>query len=385
MEGELILNKYGIVYLAMEERTGKTLTSILIAEQSPYQSVLVITKKKALEGWADTLNKYKSHTKFTVVNYHQAYKQNPDDYDLIILDEAHNYISAFPKPGKMWKELRVVCAKKPIIYLSATPHAQGPQMLFHQFKLSSYSPWRKYTTFYKWFAVYGKAFSLEINGINIPQYTRCHEDKIIDEVKHLFISKTRAELGFDHEPSDQLYYIDLDRNTRWVYNELVEHNMVELRAGTLVCDTTMKLRVSLHMLEGGVAKIEDEYIVLDNREKIDFILSKFGDVENLVIMYNYIAEGVKLRAIFNKATILQGTSYAEGVDLSEYDNLVIYSQDFSTARHTQRRARQANRKRDRPIVVNFLLVTKAISHQVYKTVSINKRNFVDAVFQRSSL
>ena len=153
----------------------------------------------------------------------------------------------------------------------------------------------------------------------------------------------------------------------------------------LVCDTTSKLRTSLHQLEGGTIKIDNDRHVLSNCEKVDFILEHFGDEESLVIMYNYQAELVKLDQHFKRARLLQATSFAEGVDLHEYSDLVIYSQDFSTARHTQRRARQANKKRDKPINVHYLLVRKAISEQCFKTVSVNKKNFVDSVFNRSTI
>ena len=46
-QGLSILKKYGIVYLAMEERTGKSLTAILMAETSLAKRILIITKKKA--------------------------------------------------------------------------------------------------------------------------------------------------------------------------------------------------------------------------------------------------------------------------------------------------------------------------------------------------
>jgi hypothetical protein len=378
-----ILRQHAIVYLAAEERTGKTLTAILTAEATQVQTVLVVTKKKALDGWNDTLKAFPHNKKYTVTNYHQAYKQPP--HDLVIVDEAHNYISSYPKPGKIWKEMRVVCAKKPLIYLSATPYAQGPQLLYHQLALSTWSPFRKYTSFYNWFKQFGKPYTREINGIQIPQYDRCDTPLILGCVEHLFITKTRQELGFDYEPTDKLHYIELSEPTKAVYNELMEHNIVELKAGMLVCDTTAKLRASLHMLEGGVAKIEEDRIILANREKIDYILEHWGDHEGLVIMYQYIAEKAKLESVFKKATVLQATSYAEGVDLHKFSDLVIYSQDFSTARHAQRRARQANKKRDTPITVHFLLVKKGLSEQVYKTVSVNKKNFIDSVFKRTKL
>ena len=379
-----LIEVHGIAYLAMEERTGKTLTAIMAAELlETVDTVLVITKKKALTGWDETLKAYKHNKKYTVTNYHQAHKQ--PRHDLVLLDESHNYITSYPKPGKIWKELRPLCRNVPIIYISATPYGQGPQMLYHQFALSSYSPWAQYTTFYQWFRTFGKLYQLDINGIKVNQYDKCDKDFILGCCEHLFITKTRKELGFEHEPEDRLHYIELSPVTREVYNELLEHQLVELKAGTLVCDTTAKLRASLHMLEGGTAKIQEQRIVLANNEKINFILKEFGDHEDLVIMYNYIAEETKLRAAFSKATILQATSYAEGVDLSAFADLVIYSQDFSTARHTQRRARQANKQRDRPITVHFLLVRKGISEQVYKTVSVNKRNFIDSVFLRETI
>jgi len=53
-----ILSQHGLVYLAMEERTGKTLTSIILAERTTRTKVLVLTKKKALDGWKETLNSY---------------------------------------------------------------------------------------------------------------------------------------------------------------------------------------------------------------------------------------------------------------------------------------------------------------------------------------
>lgn len=367
----------------MEERTGKTLTAILIAEMCEIKSVLVITKKQALKDWKDTLNKYTHNKKFNVTNYHQAHKFGK--HDLVILDEAHNYISGYPKQSAMHKKIQELTAYTPLIYLSATPHAQGYQMLYHQFALSTWSPWRKYNDFYHWFRDYGIPDHAWFNSRQVPVYTTTREELIIPEIQHLFISRTRKELGFIHEPKDQIHMIQLGPATKNTYNDVMKDKYYDFGDRELICDTPMKLRTSLHMLEGGVAKIEDEYLILPNNEKIDYIKTTWGDTEDLVIYYHYIAEGNKLRKAFNKATILQGISFAEGIDLAHKETIVIYSQDFSTAKHTQRRARQAAQHRDKPITVHFLLVEKAVSEQVYYTVSVNKQNFVDSVFERNYL
>lgn len=384
--GLAILRKHFLLYLSMEERTGKSLTAILVAEKSLACNVLIVTKKgKPLQGWVDTLAAYKHLNLYEVVNYHSVDKAGDPDYDLIILDEAHNYISSYPKPNTIWKKVRRYTKNKPIIYLSATPHAQGYQMLYNQFALSSWSPWRRFKDFYAWFKEYGKPYTLEINSIEVNQYDQTKEDKILADVSKYFISKTRKELGFEHEPRDKLHYIELTDKTKALYNKIVKDAILYLPEGPLVCDTKSKMRYALHQLEGGTCKIDDEYHVFDNTEKIEYIKKAWGDTEDLVIMYNYKPELDKLSAAFKKAKLLQATTNAEGIDLYQHKHLVIYSQDFSTARHTQRRARQANKERDEPITVHFLLVKGAISEDVYQTVSVNKKNFVDSVFKRRKL
>lgn len=379
------LSQYSIAYLAAEERTGKTLSIILACEKLELKRIGIVTKKKALSGWQDTLKAFPHTGSYFVTNYHKC-QALPDDLDVIVLDESHSYISAFPKPGLIWKQLKPICKDKLMIYASATPHAQSYSQLYHQLALSSFSPWSKYSTFYSWFRTYGQPYFIPVNGIDITQYDRCIPETR-EVVEHLFYTKTREELGFEQEPEDKLHYVELSDYTKAAYNQLLEHNIIEVSFcdEPLVCDTTAKLRSALHMLEGGVCKIGKNYYQTANREKIDYILEHWGDTEDLVIMYNYIEEEVKLKSVFKKARILQATSYAEGVDLSMYKYLVIYSQNWSTAQHTQRRARQANKMRKEPIVVHFLLAKGAISDQVYKMVAINKKNFVDSVFKRTKV
>ena len=47
-KGKKVIRQHGFVYLAMEVRTGKTLTSLGIANELGVLKVLFITKKKAM-------------------------------------------------------------------------------------------------------------------------------------------------------------------------------------------------------------------------------------------------------------------------------------------------------------------------------------------------
>ena len=389
IEGYRILKENAIVYLAMEERTGKSLTALLIAEMCKnVDKVLVITTRKAMgdktTGWIELVENYSASIEIDLCTYGTA-KNKLDEYDLVILDEAHKYISGYPKPSATWAAVKKLTTMKPLIYLSATPHAQGYQMLYHQFKLSDWSPWKKHTNFYRWFQVYGRPKSIWIAGQEKAVYTETDEHMCHETTKHLFLSKTRKELGFEHEPKDKIHYVELSKETKERYNKLIKDRVLFFDDFELICDTPTKLRYALHMLEGGGLKEDNIYHVLNNREKVDYILQNWGDTEDMVIFFQYKVEKLKLEKIFKHASILQSTSYAEGVDLSKYKHLIIYSQDWSTARHTQRRARQANKKRDTEIIVHFLLVENGISEQVYNTVSVNKENFVDSVFEEREL
>jgi hypothetical protein len=384
-ELKYVLLTYGLAYCAAEERTGKTLATLVTANETPASRVVILTTKAALIGWKKTLAGYDVNKPVELTNYHNAHKIEIKPDTLFILDEAHTALSAYPKPGKIWKSVKALTKLSRIIFSSATPNAQGLQMLYHQLALSSYSPFKSHPNFYSWFRAYGIPSFVLVRGIEVQQYNKVKTEEVRAMVKHLFVSRTRAELGFEHEPQDVLHYIELDEVTKLVYNELLDNQMVKLKAGDLICDTVMKLRTSLHMLEGGVAKLGNNYVVLANEERVRYIKEHFGDTEDVVIMYNYIAERTKLEQHFKKARILQATSNAEGVDLSMHKHLVIYSMNFSTSKYTQRRARQANEERKEEINVHYLLTKKAVSSQVYRTVAKNKRNFVDSVFERTKL
>lgn len=386
-----LLAKYNIAYLTMAERTGKSLTGLLALEG---KNVLVITKKAAISGWQETLDACPwLKGNFELINYHSAHKCS-GDYDAIVLDESHAYCSANPKKakyGKLWRDVEIICRNKPIIFMSATPSAQGYHQLYNTLKLSSFSPFKRFNNFYRFYDEYaerdpyGQFFMVRTSSTKyVKDYTRvvalCKH-----EVKHLFITKTRKELNFKQEPTDILHFIQLESRTKKWYNTLITSKVLIGKNSTLIADTSMKLRTSLHMLEGGVLKIDDEYIQMPNHEKIDYIKSNWGDTKDIAIMYQYVAEGTKLRATFKNAYIYQGITFAEGVDLSHIKHLIIYSQDFSTSRHTQRRARQCNKNRKDTIDVHFLLTKKGISHQVYKTVSVNKKNYVDTYFEREEI
>ena len=114
------------------------------------KKVLFITKIKAVSSILADYEHYKSHFELTTINKESVHKiEDPGSYDLIILDEAHGF-GAFPKPGTHTKKVQQICKNKRIIFLSGTPHPESNSQIFHQFWLSSYSPFKDYKNFYAW-------------------------------------------------------------------------------------------------------------------------------------------------------------------------------------------------------------------------------------------
>jgi len=63
------IRENGLAYLTWQERTGKTLTALLTVENSKAKTCLIVTKKKAIDGWLETLEQWPHSTRFAVINY----------------------------------------------------------------------------------------------------------------------------------------------------------------------------------------------------------------------------------------------------------------------------------------------------------------------------
>jgi len=376
------IREYGIAYLSWEERTGKTLTALLTVENSKAQSCLIVTKKKAIDGWVETLEQWDHNTKFQVINYESIHKIK-GTFDFIILDEAHHAIAAFPKRSKTWANVAKFTKKLPILYLSATPYAESIGQLFHQFRLSFWCP-IKYKSFYDFHRAYGIPKTIYTSYGQIQDYSQFRVKEVMEMVEHLFNFKTRKDVGIEHEPSVNLITITLHNDTKKLMKLWLAHRIITIGASEIVGDSDSKLRMVHYQLEGGTVKVDDKKsILLPHHEKVDYIKANYEE-ENIAIMAHFIKERELLEKEFPKARILSSDGHAEGVDLHRVEKLIVYSMSFKTSKYTQRLARQANHNRDTPIIVDILVGDKpAIGNYVYETVAIKKENFVKSSYQRS--
>ena len=121
-QGTGVLIRDRLLYLAMEVRTGKTLTSLGICDNLYVNNVLFITKKKAISSIENDYRMLLPEFELQVINYESLHKIKKRGWDVIVCDEAHS-MGAYPKPSKRAKQVKeLIEINNPYyILLSGTP------------------------------------------------------------------------------------------------------------------------------------------------------------------------------------------------------------------------------------------------------------------------
>jgi len=394
-----LLEEYNIAYLSMQVRTGKTITAMNAAQLYKANSVLFITKKKAVGSIADDYKKFNPDFEIVIINYESLHKLDDHNFDLIIADEAH-CLGAFPDASKRTKELKIIAKDKPIIFLSGTPSPEGYSQLFHQFWVSSFSPFGK-INFYAWvkegFVTVKDKF---IYNRTFKDYSTADKQKIDEVVKHLFLSYTQEEAGFEQLVEERVHYVSMSKTTYEMAAKLRRHRVIDIDVKTtIVADTEVKLMMKLHQLYSGSVKPEDgEDTVIVDDSKMRYIFNSLKG-QKLAIFYKFIGEKTIMMDFFDKNKILytespeefeanknkvfisQIQSGREGINLSSADCLVMYNIDFSAVSYWQVRARIQSKNRTKEAIVHWIFAKDGIEPNIYKAVS-NKKDYTLNYFKK---
>lgn len=396
-----LLNNYKIAYLSMQVRTGKTLTALETARKYKANKVLFITKKKAITSIVnDYLNNYYDYYQIHVTNYESIHKLIDIFYDLIIIDEAHS-LGQFPTPSKRTKDLKLICNNKPIIYLSGTPSPESYSQLFHQFWISSFSPFG-HSNFYQWAkSGYVTIKTKHLYNLTIPDYSQANKEMINDKIQHLFLSYTQEQAGFEQIVNEQIHLVDMDEKTYKAAKKLRQDKVLIKQDGNVIeADTPVKLMNKLHQIYSGsvINDTDGSYTIFDE-SKAKFIFDKWQFckkaifykfkaereiiIKNAIIFdYNYTEDSdVFNNSDINTIFISQIQSGREGINLSSADILIMYNIDFSAVSYWQARARMQTKNREKPAEVHWIFSRDGIEQRIYNAVS-NKKNYTLSYFKK---
>ena len=382
-----ILKDKRIVYLAMQVRTGKTLTALHTAHLYGAKNVLFLTKKKAISSIESDYKNFGYSFNITIVNDEQLPKIECN-YDLIIHDEHHRF-GAFPKPSQRVKEFKLKFSRIPMIFLSGTPSAESYSQMFHQFWVSGYTPFKE-VNFYKWAKTYVNVKQKQLGYAIVNDYSDAKID-LIDAVIQPYILKfTQEESGFESKVNEHvIYYPTLCRN---LIERLEKDLIIEGKENVILADTGAKLMQKVHQLESGTIKFECGKSMILNTRKAEFIRDYF-EGKKLAILYYFVEEFELLKLVFpnfttdldefnrtDKHYIGQQYSSAMGVNLSKAHCLVFYNFGYSGTNFIQARDRMT--VKERPVNdVYFVYGKGSLSEKIHKTVS-QKKNFTLKMYVR---
>jgi hypothetical protein len=386
-----------ICYLSMEVRTGKTLTALSAADKFGATSVLFLTKKKAISDITKWYDELCPAFKLICTNYEQIYTLSPSYvFDLVILDEAHG-LGQFPTPAERTKELRKLCADKPIIYLSGTPTPESYSQLFHQFFISTYSPFKEYKNFYGWAKEFVTVKKKYFYNREINDYSHADKDKIDGLTKHLFISYTQQEAGFEQEVKEVVLKVQMAKGTYFLADYLRKHRVYIGKDGQeLLGDTAVKLMNKMHQIFSGTVITEKKEGIVFDSSKASFIKEHFAG-KKIGIFYKFTAERIMLISVFgfdrltedpqefndrdDKTFFSQIQSGREGVNLSTADCLVFLNIDYAAVSYWQARARLQAKDRTKEAVIYWVFAEGGIEEKIYQAVQ-DKKDYTLSHFKK---
>ena len=386
-----ILCKHSFVYLAMEVRTGKTLTSLSIAEELGAKSVVFLTKKKALGSVGEDAKLLCPSYEFFAINYESMHKLPDIDWDVVILDEAHS-LGAFPKPAKRARDVKRLVRNRKVILLSGTPTPESYSQMYHQVYGIKGNPFGGYKNFYKFCDDYVDVKERIINSLRMRDYSH-GLPSILTAMQPYMISFSQREAGFKSEMREHVLKVPMEQRTYDLCKQLRKDRVIDGKEEVILGDTPVKLMTKLHQMYSGTVKFESGNTMVFDHSKAQFIYDRFCR-DKIGIFYKFKAELEALKDVYgdelttdleefqsgDKSIALQIVSGREGISLRQASALVYYNIDFSATSYWQSRDRMTTKDRLESDIY-WVFAEHGIERQVYRAVT-NKKDYTLSHFKK---
>ena len=392
-----VLKVNRFVYLAMEVRTGKTLTSLGIADKLKLKNVLFVTKKKAISSIESDAEKLNADFFLHTINYESLHKIPSDvKWDLVVLDEAHS-MGAFPKPSKRARDVRAIIIKNNpnVILLSGTPTPESYSQMYHQVYALPNNPFREYVSFYKFSYKFVTITEKMINSLRIRDYSK-GLPSIMEAMKPYVISFSQKEAGFKVRTKENVLRVNMKNSTYSLAKRLQKNLVVEGKDEVILADTPVKLMMKLHQIYSGTVKFEGGNSIVLDYSKAEFIRERFRKMK-VGIFYKFKEELNALKHVYgddlttelsvfedtDKSIALQIVSGREGISLRQAKCLVYYNIDFSATSYWQSKDRMTTKERLENDVY-WVFANKGIEDKIYKAVT-KKKDYTLSHFKKDLL
>lgn len=395
-----LLSTLGIAYLAMEVRTGKTLTALETARLYGAKHVLFLTKKNAMSSIKGDYEKLNPGYHLTVINDQSLHKVEEQPWDLLIYDEAHR-LGGFPKPCQMAKLLRQKFGHLPMIFLSGTPSPETWSQLYHQFWISHRSPFPE-RNFYRWADTYVDVYLKPLPHATVRMYERAKENLIEQAIKPYMIRFTQADAGFVCQINEHICPVEMPGALKRIADQIMDCGVFRGNTGLLTADGPAAQMQKVHQLHSGTIILDED----DDGKRQSLVLSdakaryinERWPTEKLVIFYVYKHELEAIKQVLgdrvtndlaefqstDKSCAYQVVSGREGLNLSLGELIVFFNISHSATSYWQARDRLTTSTRRQSDI--YWLFSQfngkwGIEHSIYKVVQ-DKRSYTAKHFEK---
>ena len=402
-KGVTILKNHKFIYLAMEVRTGKTITSLKMLtylwakiRNSDKKKVLFVTKKKAISSIEQDYDVSQSNFDLMITNYESLHKVPVKGWDGVILDEAHS-MGKYPKPSKRAKQVKEVLYKsKPyVILLSGTPTPESYSQMYHQVYGIERNPFIQHRNFYSFSKRYVNVVQKKFGGMVVNDYSNGSE-LILHHMKPYTISYTQKLAGFETDIEEEIIYVNLQAQTTKLIKNLKKNLVVEGKGEVILADTNVKLMMKVHQLCSGTVKFESGNSMVLEYNKAHVIYNKFKGIK-IAMFYKFKKELEAIQHVYKdnlttdldefnsteKCIALQIVSGREGISLKNAKYLIYYNIDFSATSYWQSRDRMTTKDR-KYNKIYWVFSKNGIEDKIYKAV-IKKKDYTLNHFKRDLL
>jgi hypothetical protein len=235
----------------------------------------------------------------------------------------------------------------------------------------------------------------------INDYTNADREKIESDTKHLFISFTQAEAGFEQMVEEEVIEVPMLNKTYTAADRLRKDKVLKTSEGMVVADTAVKVMSKLQQMYSGTVIVDETESgeptaqVFDTTKAKHILFRLHG--QKIAIFYKFKAEEMAIRSVFGTRVVDTPESFAmsgndavyisqiqsgrEGINLSSADCLVMYNIDFSAVSYWQARARLQSKDRTKPAKVYWVFAKDGIEAKIYERVK-DKKDYTLHHFKR---
>lgn len=276
------LIKHNGFFLSDVVGLGKTVVAIIIAKKFYFQNgfpsyhtnTLIVSPLAIKDNWYETKEKFELHNCDIITNGSLHKVKNPEKYDLIIVDEAHNFRT---DTADRYNKLQILCKTptrkvlpngkrqtKKVILVSATPLNNKPEDIANQIYLFQDS----------------RDSTLEIS--NLQSYFRRHIDNYnrLKKEKDIDLIKSEVRKIYDNIRTKVLEQI-IVRRTR---KDLTEHEQYskDLREQEIIFPNVSKPNKIFYKLDEELDQLYDETITYLSHTKKGLTYNRYRAISYLV-------------------------------------------------------------------------------------------------------